>query len=532
MHSLVFMLVVIVGCGRTPEPTPITGSWAAPPLLAHVPDDSPYVIGSLQPMRDSLSMMRGAEAPVADVLAALDEADPADRSQLPPHIRALIVLFEELRGKPADQWWSTLGLSTDNTFVLYGHTLWPVLRVVIANPERVRSLLERMAKAAALDVAPIPHANGTYWVYRHESIAVIIAIDSNRRELIASVVHRDVVTEMVAHLLGPLPASNLATTRRVPDLLAKHSLSLLAFGYVDVEQLLAAYDRPMRAIDRPWRTLLPNASRACRADLGRLRDAIPRIIFAYRRIDGQSFDFSTILELPNSATTALAGMQTTVPALPAFRVRPVFAVGAAVDTEQLLAWTRGLAKTWLDRGERCEWFASFDRGIASLATELGDPKYTAYGLRGGTFIVDELDLNARQAVGDILLVGDRVHALPALLGPLLPAQAQLPIAADGRPIPVPLTHLNLPWSVHIGRLGDRIALAVGPDSARRVSARLDAPAVRAPLFSFESDFVKLDELQREEEDEKPRKLDWARIWLEVRDGALDLRMRGKWRDDY
>lgn len=478
-------------------------------------------------------MMKGAEAPVAKALAALDAATPAERAQLPSYARALFALFEELRGKPADQWGAALGLGADNTFVVYGHGLWPVARVVVANPRRVRSVLERMAEAAAIDVAPVPHANGTYWVYRHESIAVIVAIDVHRRQLIASLVHRDVVTEMVAHVLGPLPAVNLATTRRVPDMLAKHALSLLAFGYLDIEQLLAAYDRPMRAIDRPWRTLLPNASRACRADLGRLRDAIPRIVLANRKIDGRLFDASLILEIPRGASTALARMQTTVPALPAFRVRPVFALGAAVDLEQLIAWVRGIASTWLDRPERCEWFATFDRGVAEFATVLSDPRFARYGLRGGTLVLDELDVHVRpiHAIGSLLLVGDGVHQLLPLLGPLLPAQALVPIAADGRPIKIPLTHLNLPWNVHIARLADRISLAVGPDSEASVSARLDAPAVRAPLISLESDYAKLEANRSEADDEEAaRQIDYFELRLDVRDGALDLRMSGKWRD--
>ena len=523
---------IALGCGGPPRKS-LSATWSAPPLLAHVPDDSPYVIVSLEPADDMpSSMLYNLEQTFRESMEAFEQLAPDERAELPGYARALLVVLEELRDKPVEQWWPTLGLTRDNNFVLYGYSIWPVARFAIADPARVRSLLDRIAQAGGITVTPRRHGSGTYWLYQQNKVAVIVAIDDRLRQLLATVIHADALPEMLDHLLvEPRPASSLATTRRVPDLLAKHGLPRLSFGYIDTKLALAALTRPATAIDKPWRAAIGEIPRACRADLDRITSAFPLVMGGFRGRDPAKFDMSFVVEVPPSVTRALTKLQTTVPALPALQRRPLFAIGMAVDSERLLPWLQQTLQGWLQRDAKCEWLAPLDEATTSFAAMLVAPPEALRGMRGLTLVVDDFEPSPPSASAELLLVGDHVHELPKLIGTTIPTFAGLPIAHDGKPIPISGARLGLPWldPAHLGVKADRLALAIGPRSEQRVLERLGAPATRAPLLAFESDFARLNALLdriKPDREKKDRNLEDLSVRLEIRDGALDFVMTG------
>ena len=524
---------IALGCGGPPRKQTLSASWSAPPLLAHVPDDSPYVLAALGPSGATpAKLLANLERELAEVFDDTADLTVEERAQLEPGLRAALVVLDELRDKPARSWFAALGLSPDLDMVVYAHSIWPVARMPIANPGKLRDILDRAMRAGDLPVAQRRFGNGTYWPLELGKSTLVVAIDDRRSHAIATIVPPELVAEILPHILGDkLPERSLATTRRVPDLLAKHALPRLSFAYLDQMLLLAAFDRPPTALDRPWRDKLPAMTRACRDDVGRLAAAVPRIIAGYRRSDDATFDMSLVIEVPASASTALARMRTTVPALPKFRVRPMFAASAAIDGDLLIAWVRDLAKAWLARGERCEWFGPFDQSFEALATALANPMVVLHGLRGGTLVVDDYSTSPPKLEGDLLLVGSNVHELPKLIGTVIPTFAGLATGVDGKPIAIPTQQLGLPWPAHLGAKGDRLAVAAGRASESRVSERLAAPATRAPLLAFESDLAKFYAMRGRTEPDKPpreRSFDDVSIRLEVREGALELVVTGLW----
>lgn len=534
MRMLV-LVALAVACGSPPTRAPITARWSPPPLLAHIPDESPYVIAAISPAGEMpTQLLRNLEPEIAGVVEAFADLSDDEWRALDPGVRALLVVMNELRGKPVAAWFAALGLSPDLDVVVYALSIWPVARMAIADARKLRDILERVARAADLSASQRRFGDGTYWtVDFKKASALVIAIDERRNQLIAAMLPTTSIPDALPHLLGgALPERSLATTQRVPDLLAKHTLPGLSFGYLDQMLLLAALDRPPTALDRPWRDKIPTVSRACRADIGRIAQAMPRIVAGYRRNDDRTFDMSVIVEVPASVTTALAGMRTSVPPLPEFRVSPMFAFGAAIDGDRLIDWVRDRVRAWGVRGDRCEWFTPLDDSLVALASALENPHVILHGLRGGTLVVDEFETSPPNIAGDLLLVGDRVHELPKLLGTVIPTFAGVAIASDGRPIPIPTARLGVSWTMHLGAKGDRLAVAAGPNSDRRVTERLASTASRAPLLAFESDLAKFYAMRTRTSPDKPqrdRSVDQISIRLELRDGALDFVIAGRWR---
>ena len=64
-----------------------------------------------------------------------------DRSQLEPPLRAYFAMLDELEGKNIRQWGHALGFDPSGRFVLYGLSVWPVLRVAVVNETRLRQVI-------------------------------------------------------------------------------------------------------------------------------------------------------------------------------------------------------------------------------------------------------------------------------------------------------------------------------------------------------------------------------------------------------
>jgi hypothetical protein len=533
MRSLV-VLAIALGCGG-PQRAPLAATWSAPPLLAHVPDDSPYVLASLDPPKDMpSSVFASLENAMASMWEQFSDVTDEERAAMEPWMRAALVVFDELRGKPVSQWFAALGLSVDPRIVIYGLSVYPVARMEIGDPAKLRSIIERAASAADLPAKPQRTATGAYWVFATKQLSMVVAIDDRRRQVIAAALPTAILQAALPHLLGEtMPERSLAATRRVPDLLARYSLPSLSFGYLDLRLAAEALTRAPTAFDRPWRDAIGAISPACRDDIERLSQAFPLVLGGFRSNDSARFDGSFVVEVPPHVTTALARMQTTVPPLPSRKQPPLFALGAAIDLDALVAWVGEQARGWLARPNRCEWLGALD-GIASKLDQVATTQPAALrGLRGLTLVVDNMEPTSIE--GDLLLVGDHVYELPKLLGGLLPPIAKVPLASDGRPIPIPLPpQLGLPIaSAHFGARSDRLALAVGRDSDRRVTDRLAAQATRAPILVMAADMVRVTKiLERlnpaKAKEQSGQKVDDIVMTLELRPGALDFKMTGTW----
>lgn len=543
MRSVVIGIVLVLGvaCGgasrsRRQAPRPA----AAPSLLAHVPADTPYVLASLDG-GDSPVMRRLYDRSVAPLLQ-LTTLSADDRRALTPGMRALMVVLDELRGQPADAWWSALGLARELRFVLYGYAPYPVFRVEIADPQRLRGIIERAIAAAGVSVAPPAPGQPPHWSIPVDRARFVIAIDERDRQLVVAALPADAVAGALPHLLGTArPARSLATSPRIPELLARYQLAQQTFLELDVRRAVGMVTRPASPLEARLAASVPPLTPACRADLDRLAAAVPRFILGYRRIAEDGFDGSMIFEVPPSVTRALAGARAGVPALPASRSQPLFALAIALDVDAALRWVAEVAAAWQARppvdGARCAWFDDLDQiageaaaGIgAYLATQPGSgvagKLALAHGLRGVALVVDDFAFSPPRLDAELTLIGDHVRDVLRALG------VTAPVFTDGVALPISFAQLG-PWvrNAHAATRGDRLVVAVGADSERRVVDRVRAPVPRrSPLVAAEADLRRLEALL-ETAGRTSRKayIGTMNMTLELREDAIELRTSGSW----
>jgi hypothetical protein len=489
----------LMSCGGSgPQPTTLSSRWSAPSILAEVPADAPYLVALLEPMNDALRrrMMHNLDAQLAESMKALDKLSDEDGKD-EPWMRAVRALVDELRGKGASAWYDQLGIDPHGRFVVYGMSLWPVMRIELNNPAKLRAVIARMLSAAGVQPQQRTLDGRAYWLAGDREVSFVAAVLD--REAVAAVLPTAVVDAALPQVLGIRPPErSLATTATVPELLARHRFLGVLIGYFDARQIIDVIAGPQpRPIDVPIRAATGPVSADCRADLDRFAAAVPRFVLGYHRFDDTGFDASMVLETPPATVAALRKLHAVVPEVTAQHTgQPLFAMGAALDPDQLIAWLQAQARQIQDRPFRCPWFTEWNEAAAEVASKLATPLPPIWrGVRGFSMTIDDASILPPSVAGHVLVVGDRVADLVQSLAGQVPAIAGIPLTREGKPIALPTRQLQIPVPAHFALTTDRLVIAAGEGSERRVTEHLRAPAPKAsPLFTMRFDVPRLQQI--------------------------------------
>lgn len=496
---LLVVAVAIAACGGgAPQPGTLSSRWAAPPILSHVPADTPYLLALLEPMTDSMRrrMMQGVDKRMLEALRTLEKEAEGERPE--PWMRVVAALINEVKDKDPDKWGEHFGFDPRGRFVLYGLSAWPVMRIEIASAARLRAAIEHVLTAAGLSPQQRTFEGHAYWSAGGAQVTFVAAVLD--REVVAALVPTGAIDQTLPLVLGTRsPPATLAATTTVPDLLARHHFIGTMLGYVDLHNIvdIVTGTRP-GPLDAPLRAGIGRVTPACRTDLDRLAAIAPRFVAGYRRLDESGMDASAVIETPPGVVSALRGLRAAVPEVVAPTPgHPLLALGAAIDPRALIEWLRDVTRQVHDRPFECPWFRGINDASGELAGTLARPvPPTWLGLRGFSLTIDDASIMPPNVVGHVVVAGDRVADLVTSLAGTLPAFAGIPLTHDGRPIALPLQQLQIPVrSAHLAMTTDRLVIAAGDDSARRATQHLATPVPKhSPLALMAFDLPRFQQL--------------------------------------
>lgn len=501
------LVSICVACGggaRSHKPATLSATWTAPSMFAKVPAESPYLIAALDPMPEVVRKQSFAalDKKIAAAIAQM-ESEPADgRAALPPAKRLLYAFLDELKGKNLDHWGRELGFDPNGRFVLYGLSVWPVLRIAVANEPRLREVIAHViAKSGAPVVERSLDGHG-YWQWTGQHAAIIASVVGG--EAVFAVLPAPAVPQYLPVVLGvKRPAHTLADDDRSSTMTARHHFLPTMVGYIDVK--IVADILTQRApsasteLDRPLRSALGPIEPTCVTDIDRLVAVAPRIVWGYHRIDARGIDASVIIETPPAITAALQPLGTAVPELGQGAGQPtLFRFGVAAKLDELLPLLQRLADHVRERPFVCSWFSPLNGAAASLADTLAKPLPPALGgMRGFSLSLDSLTREPFDLRGHALAVGDHVGDLVMAMLHALPGMSGAAVVPDGRPVQLPLALLGIAASTtgYAALRVDRAAIAIGPTSSTEVTRVLDLPMpAHSPLLSFTMDMQRMLEL--------------------------------------
>jgi hypothetical protein len=498
--SLAATVAVSLSCGGSqPSSSALSSAWKPPAILAHIPANTPYVFAALEPISDQLRqrMMTGFEHSAREVFRKLDELR-GSTSETAPWLRAALAVASELRGKDPTSWAKLYGFDPSGQFALYGLSLWPVLRIAVTDPIKLRGAIERVSAAAGTRLTATTRDGRAYWTSELGDFTLIAAV-LDREAVVALLPTRAVEGSLPLVLGTTLPTPSLAATTKVPELMGRHRLLGYLLAYFDARSALdIVTSTAPSALDAPIHALTGPISPGCQADLGRLVDLAPRLVSGYRKLDDAGFAGVMVAEAPAGVTGPLAKLRTPVSGVTSdLTGHALFALGAAARPEAVVAWLGGVAKQIRDRPFTCKQLAGINEAGTELADAITKPLPAPFrGLRGFSLVIDDATVLPPSVDGHVLVAGDVVADFLSTLAGSIPAIAGIPIKRDGRPVPLPLAQLGVPLdSGHIAMTSDRLVVTAGTSSAARATTQLAAPVpASSPLFTMAFDTPRLRKL--------------------------------------
>jgi hypothetical protein len=526
-------LIVLVACSHPSAPTAppkVASTWKGPAILAHVPADTPYMFGVIEPapaaVRDMLARQSGDQVKQALKAAASGEG------------RAALVaaaLYQELDGADPAHWLEGLGLSSDMRMVLYGMSLWPVLRVEIKDAVRVREVLSRIVKAGDPDLQPQVVGRAQMYVLKENKIAVVFGVVD--RELVGAVFPIEVLDRALPELISAdPPAHSMRDSKVLPALLAKHQFlpNMVAFAdTMRVVDVLSGHGKGQ--LDQLSSLFEGKITPLCQDDLARVASVVPRFVLGYRRLDEHGFVAAMAIESPASVIKGLQKLHTPMPAMQ-LKTQPLFAFGAAVNVDEMFAWLRDVLGQMRAHPFRCDAFASANHAIDDAAAKLDMPlPPQLQGLRGFELVVDDATVMPPAGTGYLLVAGNHMADLIRQMLAQVPQLASLQLQPNGVALELPLDKLGLPSTIksaHFALRETRAALAIGDSSATRASERVAAPEAHAPLMTVAYDLPKLRErfgmFLKESDFQNLSNVGSTSLALDVGDDGIYVDMVGTW----
>ena len=474
-------------------------------MLAKVPADSPYLMAVLDPMPELVRRQtyKALDKKLAELMAAAELEASVDRSHLNAKQKLVLALADELKGKDMANWGRELGFDPSGRFVLYGLSIWPVMRIAVGNEERLRGVIRRLLAAAEVPHQERTYEGRVYWQLGDAKFAVIGAVLDH--EIVVAALPAPALAQFLPIVLGvQRPPRSLHDDNRLGNLIKRYKFLPTMIGYLDAQ--IAADIFTQRAsstnteLDRPLRAAMGPVETACGEDLDRLVAIVPRVVFGYRRLDARGMHATLIAEMPSEITEALQRLRTSVPEVTAgLGGRALIKFGVAAQLDELLPLLHRITDHIEAKPFRCAWFAELNRGAAELAAVLDKPvPPMLFGVRGFSFTLDDMTKNPTTMRGHGIIVADHASDLLNLVLKFLPGASGLTVLPDSRPVQIPLTGLGAPASItgYVATRVDRTAIAVGPSSASDVVSALAAPLPRgSPLMTVGFDMDRMEALE-------------------------------------
>lgn len=499
------VLLAAAGCGEatrgaastTPPSDPGASSAWGPPSFRYIPSDTPYLYASVNPPSsrtpDALQeLWQHALTTFKAYLAKADSSSPPGATPGPtPGTQALLALIDEIVNDKARSWKAHLGLSEDLHYVVYGLSVWPVIRMDVADRSRLTAILERTWRAAHQQVQPISDGKATYWMFPdREETSIVIVTD---RELVASTLPSALTQQALPYLLGTkLPPTSLAQAPSTPAVVRLLHTTKDNLGYVDLQQIaniVLGRSTGLNATLRGTASIEHDAelTPACVTDLDRLVALAPRVLWGVSRFDGHGVTGRLLVEVPRALRSALRALRTSFGGINLAEVRQaMFAMGGAVDVDGLIQWVRERASAVRASPFQCPQLAPINDAIATVDDALGVSwPEMLHGLRGGVFALSDFSMSPLRCEAFALLDGNNLGKLAALVS-ALPGRPFGTLSTDGKPVALPLPAAGIPLQTtgHVALTDTRAAVALGADSEAKSEQLLHTSASATPPLLF------------------------------------------------
>ena len=508
-------------CGKSEEPVaeaaPETSS-----LLSHVPADTPYLVGNLQPIPDAVIDANFARLePVADKMQAnlsqvksgLEANDP-DVTGDPLMDSLLLAVLQEMDGKLNRAGLESLGWDLGSTSVVYGDGAFPVARMGLSDAAVLRATVLRILENAGIDATEQELQGIPYWK--------VASPDSDEMPI---GVYVSIFDDHVAAGLFPLASEaqylpaflgiEMPAESNAAELLAglnrQHGFTPYATGHLDLHRLADEFLDPEA---RTARTLMDAAeydladfSDQCIAETHQLIDNMPTVTFGVTEMETQAVAYQVIGGMPASLAGEFQALVSSIPAARAVAERMVeFSFGIKVGAVR--DFLRQKTQALIDDPFQCEHYADFNRQAQDMMARLDQPLPPfVNNFRGIRFSLKEVKMDPAtriptDASGHLAVHVEQPEMFVGMAQMFLPDLSALNLAPGADPVKIPDSLIQFQNMVAYAAMSDgAIGLSVGEGEQRTLPGFLDMDAGKeGTLLSVDYDQSAYYEYQSQQAD--------------------------------
>lgn len=492
--------VSVSGCGKSAEEkdpaTPLTDTSG---LLRYVPEDTPYVFGTLAPLPDAfvdkiepkLDRMLAAYSQLIGVAFAEAQAQEKVEDAEAERLDALVA---ELQSLMSVEGLANAGMTRESTLVLYGYGLLPVMRVTLTDATLFDDAMARI-EASAGEQLPVAEVDGTPYRYvEDENVRVIIATVGD--EFVLTVAPAGLDDAALASLLGlELPTRNIAQTGKLLDIARKYGYMHEHIGLVDTVRVAETFIEEPKGVDAVLLAMagydVGSLSDDCQTEFRALAGIAPRIVTGYEEISAERLRTNAVIELREDIATEIGAFVSPVPGLGTIH-EGLFSFGMSLDIEAIRSFFDKRVAALQKEPWKCEHLLDAQEHLfAAREQALAQPvPPILYDFHGFLAVVNELeglDLAKKRPPDSIdasfLLAIDNAQGLLAMGQAMLPQLAELNIEPDGKAhrfeLPETGAETETAW---VALSESAIALSVSEDAETALPTLLKAEAGAPPPF--------------------------------------------------
>lgn len=476
--------------------------------LDFVPADTPYVFANLEPLPADVTTRYLAlsdstipqwRAQLARGLKALEEEQEAlvdpDRKRILAWLRA--VDTELAAHADMESLVEALGTGMKAKMAIYGIGAAPVIRLTLADPARLVSLVERLESTAGEKLPRFEHAGvATGWKLELPDAPIIGVFAIIDGHLVTTMIPKG-EPEAIDELLGIVrPKRSLARSGDLARLNREAGFLPYGSGYVDTARVLALFRTPATPLERAFLTALdaekPVIPEECAGDMKAIVASFPRAIAGYTRLDKSGLSALARIETSSAIAEDLKSLLAPTPGLTKAR-DALASFSFSMRPGAIPALSNRIADNNAKNPWTCPALASFN-DVAQKAREVGNSPALyaagpmAYSLHVAVsrlaFTPEDED-HPVDFAGKLLIGSDNPAGLVAMSKTFVPQLAELNLAPGAPPqrIPDELTGELSTEPVFAAQTATALGFSVGAGEEADLPGFLEVdPNARQPLL--------------------------------------------------
>ncbi len=466
-------------------------------MLSHVPADTSYLFANSKPIPNkvmSFHIKRGQE--MFSMISKMDKKSLSKKDDEDGSRAFFKAITSELGEKLDSGKFEETGLSLKATSIIYGYKQMPVIRISIADKDKIMELLKRAEDESGfkMKVDKCGKLECFKSLSKNNGPEFILILFKN--ELVASVFSQDNEKDMINHLIGKTDPKKTYSEEKWNTFLKDNAYTGFGDGFVSIKKL---YDANRTDIAKGFFSIKSKSKlkisdeqkEACTGVVDDHINNIPEIIFGTKKLEEKKMDYEMVFKTSTGVSDVLQTLanKTNIAKRSA---DPIFDMGLNLDFKKtgtaMTTYSNFLIES--AKKHKCESIKAKDirksMGGMMLVMNMGLSQFKSL-----YFSIDDLKMNDKmqpEKIDAILSIGsDDPAALIAMAGMMAPPLAQLKIPEDGTPVKLPagaIPSRGLPVPpLSISRSKESINIMIGNDKPALVEYKSDAPE----LMSFAMD---------------------------------------------